>query len=898
MTERAAALRVRTALETALPGASAETVKLWSCRLCVVRYAHAAGILKEPDMLRACETFRNVPLFADELPFPDSFSPALAALSAVPQERWADPAFPGWMYQYYNIPEREAAFSGIRSKNKISQKHLPAATQLFTPDWIVRCMTQNALGTLLEPLPDWKFYLRPQTSLPDLHKAPETITVLDPCMGTGHILMYVFDALLAQCRHAGIPVGAAARHILTRALFGLDIDGCAVKLAECMLRLKAAAYDPALATEKLALHFHDFSHLPETASLYGSLLRPEQDTSDPALSLLARQYDAVITNPPYMGKNSMDPALSAFVRKAYPDSKADLFAAFMERCAELTKADGCFSMVTQQVWMFLSTYGALRQYMRHYTLQSLVHLGMRAFSSADVGTIVQAAAFTAFGREIPDFRTTYIDLTEQEDKEAAFSDPHLRYTCTAEHFAAIPGQPLCYWVSDAMLRTMQYPPLGSLCRVCQGMTTSDNRRFVRRWYEVPPGTIAFGCESAEAAAATGKTWFPYNKGGRNRRWYGNHTHVVNYRNGGEALRAFHAELNKVHSGGRLKNADMYFRQGITWSFITEHARFGVRWQPAGSLFDVSGSCLFPEEKDSLYLMGLLASGITPALLRLRNPTLNFQPENLKALPVCFDERRRPEIEALVRECIAIARADWDSTEESWDFRVHPMIQPGRTLAAAYEAHAAVCRQRIDTMQRNEARLTALFAEIYELTEEHFPQPAVTLHHPSEREAAAGLVSFAAGCFFGRYQLEGVPVLAENFLSPERFSERMQEFLCTVYGKEHLAEDLQWLTAQLGDLEKYYQSGFYADHCRRFHKRPLYWMAHSGRNRVVSGLMYVHRMGESPIPLLRQITLQSPCSLEREDYLARLQALAGERYDPDAGIAEDHKKFSGAFMAIR
>ncbi len=898
MTERAVALRVRAALETALPGAPAETVKLWFCRLCALRYAHAAAILKEPDMPQACDAFRNIPLFAEALPFPDSFYPALALLSVIPQDRWSDPAFPGWMYQYYNIPERETAFSGLRRKIKISQKHLPAATQLFTPDWIVRCMTQNALGTLLKPLPDWHFYLKPQTILPDLHKTPETITVLDPCMGTGHILMYVFDALLSQYQHAGMPAGTAARHILTHNLFGLDIDSCAVKLAECMLRLKAAAYDPTLITESRELHFHDFSHLPETASLYGSLLRPEKDTSDPALSLLARQYDAVITNPPYMGKNSMSPALSAFVRKAYPDSKADLFAAFIERCAELTKADGCFSMVTQQVWMFLSTYEPLRRYMRHYTLQSLVHLGMRAFSAADVGTIVQAAAFTAFGQEIPGFRTTYVDLTEQEDKEAAFSDPNLRYTCTAAHFAAIPGQPLCYWVSDAMLRAMQYPPLGSLCRVCQGMTTSDNRRFVRRWYEVPPGTIAFGCENAQAAAATGKTWFPYNKGGRNRRWYGNHTHVVNYRNGGEALRAFHAELNKAHSGGRLKNADMYFRQGITWSFITENARFGVRWQPTGFLFDVSGSCLFPAEKDSLYLMGLLSSGITPALLRLRNPTFNFQPENLKALPVCFDEHHRPEIEALVRECIAIARADWDSTEESWDFRVHPMIQPDQTLAAAYEKYAASCRQRIDRIRHNEARLTELFAEIYGLTEEHFSQPTVTLHHPSEREAAAELVSFAVGCFFGRYRLKGIPALAENFLTPERFSERMQDFLCTVYGKEYLAENLQWLTAHLGDLEKYYQSGFYADHCRRFHKRPLYWMASSGRNRVVSGLMYVHRMGETPVPLLRQITLQSPCSLEREDYLARLHALAGEQYDPDAGIAENHRKFSGAFLAIR
>ncbi len=915
MNERQIVRHVRTMLEHALPDAPEYTVRLWFCRLCALcclmenqllppAHDEAAMLSRMTD---ARHFFPGIRLFHDDLPSPSCLLPAMQFLRQLPPSAWrGHPELPGWLYQYYNMPEREAVTDRIHRSRKVSAAHLPAATQLFTPDWIVRYMVQNALGTLLSPLPDWQYYLPPAQPQP-VCKTPDAITVLDPCMGTGHILAYVFDALMAQFLSIGWHPETAAVHILTRSLCGMDIDRGAVLTAEFVLYMKAAAIAPRLARQVLPMQLYDFTALEQTvphASLFGSLLRQQpcgDGTVRKLTEALSARYDAVITNPPYLGSSGMDPRLSAFVRTQYPAGKADLFAAFMERCAELTSPAGCFSMITQHAWMFLSSYRELRERMCRCTLQSMVHLGAKAFSLTDVGTIVQVTAFTAFGRQIPGFRTTYLRLTEQDDKETAFFDPSLRYVCTAERFADLPGRPLCYWMSDRMREAMRPPLLGDSCRICQGMTTSDNKRFLRRWYEVPPGSIAFGCRNAEEAAASGKTWFPYNKGGRLRRWYGNHSYVVNYANNGEELREFHAEIRKAHAGGRLKNADMYFRPAVTWSFITDSTRFGVRFQPEGFLFDVSGSCLFPAQEDLLYVMGLLSSETVLEMLKLYNPTMNFQAENLKNLPLRIAPHRRAEVEALVRENLRIAREDWDSTEESWDFTVHPLLQTGAaTLSEAYARYAAQCEVRRDTMQRNERELSRIFAEIYGLAQE-LPGtvPAPTLLRPDPTDAARSLVSYVVGCLFGRYRREGIPVLPDNFLPPDALPQYLSAFLETAFGRETLAEDLAWLETALGEpLTRYCRMDLYPDHCRRFHKRPIYWLATSGWKREVCGLVYIHRMPQFPAAELCRIAGEQPPSPERDAYLTRLEAMSDTAYVPDDGVHANHSRFRSIFAAIR
>ena len=424
-----------------------------------------------------------------------------------------------------------------------------------------------------------------------------------------------------------------------------------------------------------------------------------------------------------------------------------------------------------------------------------------------------------------------------------------------------------------------------------------SHEFLRRWYEVPPGSIAFGCRDAEEAAASGKTWFPYNKGGKVRRWYGNHLWVVNYRDNGTELRSFHALLNQTHSGGRLKNADTYFRRAVTWQFITEADRFGVRLQPEGFLYDVSGSCLFPEERDFLYVMGLLSSPVASRFLELFNPTMNFQPENLRSIPFVSDRTRMPEIEAHVRSCIALAQEDWDLDAESWDFAVHPLVHHGRGLLAdAWEQHAAACRRREGEMQAHESALAGIFAEIYGL-EAPAAQAAPTLRPCRRDTAAAGLIEFAAGCMLGRYHM---PAFAEEtaFLALSEIPATLERFLAAVMGGETAAENVEWLSDALGmPLDRWCMTKLYPYHLRHFRKRPVFWLATSGRKHAVHGLVNYHRMGESPVPLLMQTAEQAAASPERDKYLERLASLAGERMDPDAGIPANHARFRSIFAAI-
>ncbi len=895
MERRRIVLQVRGQIASVI--ADAHEAKRWFCRLCALRYLAVNGLIASETAVPAGSMvlFEGCP---ERVPV--ELLAALDALHGIADEYWQNaPELPGWLYQYYNAPEREAAMQGLRSHEKIAPAHIPAATQLFTPDWIVQSMVQNTLGTLCGALPEWNYFLdAPDGGVP--RRSPETVTLLDPCAGTGHILAYAFDALLGLYSREGWDTSAAAERILTQNLCGLDIDPDAAAVCDFVLRMKAAPYLPDILTRRISTRFLHFGDSQEpNAAVYGSLMRP-LDPTCACEEMLAAQYDAVITNPPYMGSSGMSRELSAFVKVHYPAGRADLFACFMERCAELTRQDGCFTMIVQHAWMFLSSYQKLRTRMERCTLRDLVHFGTRAFSAKDVGTIVQTAAFTAFGREIPDYPTLYLRLTEQEDKERAYFDENLRYRCTTERFAVIPGKPLCYWITDRMLSNMQREKLGEHCRICQGMTTSDNKRFLRRWYEVPPGSIAFGCKDAAQAQATGKTWFPYNKGGRMRRWYGNHSWVVNYADDGAELRAFHAKLNKDHSGGRLKNADTYFREAVTWSFITDSTRFGVRLQPEGFLFDVAGSCLFPAPEERDYILGLLSSQVTMKILKLYNPTMNFQPENLKNIPLIRDKSHCPEISSLVRENIAIARADWDSSEESWDFTEHPLMQTGcRSLADAYAAWETLCNGRIARMQQNESRLHQVFAEIYGLPCHLDDIPAPTLTVPDPADAAEGLVSFLTGCQFGRYQISGIAPVAENFLSLAELPALLERCLAAVWGKNALADNLAWLETALGmPLAEYCRRELYPAHCRRFHKHPIYWLASSGRRRELCGLLYVHRFGASPVPLLQRIAGDMPDSPEMTQYRQKLAVLTDVQYVPDDGIETNHARFRTVFAAIR
>lgn len=981
-----------------------KTAELWFVRLTALRFLEANRWLPDgkelfpPEVPRTerilslCRMLARTPALADmfreSLPLPDAVTDRrgifMTQLMQISSRQWNKPELLGWLYQYQNAEEREQTSRRIRSHGRITPEQIPAATQMFTPDWIVQYLTQNALGMLRTPCSGWKYCISspPQTdavqeqltALMHEQRSRRTaeLTVIDPCMGTGHILAYVFDALMELYLREGAAPEQAAVQILEQNLYGLDIDAYACHLASFVLLMKARRYVPDLLSRPITLRLFHFSGLavpegdilPEyhtfaaqfaDAENFGSLLRPVPCAVPVPCGALSRmqelscvlsaKYDAVITNPPYMSSSSMNRALSAFVRRHYPDSKSDLFAAFMERCTELTAADGCCAMITQHSWMFLSSYEKLRRKMRSFTLQSLVHLGARAFSQADVGIIVQTAAFVCMGSEIGDYRTPFLRLTEAQDKEHAFFLKRNRYVREQRQMEGIAGDPLCYWISSRMHELLQRPKLGESCKICQGMTTSDNRRFLRCWHEVPRESIAFGCRNAQEAADTGKRWFPYNKGGKVRKWYGNHTHVVDFYRNGEEMRDFHAMLNLEHSGGRIKNEKMYFRPALTWPFITESSRFGARYQPEGFLFDVSGSCLFPQEEDAEWIMGFLASRVALEILRIYNPTMNFQVENISNLPLVMSEEDKPEVGRLVQENIAAAREDWDSHEQSWDFTVHPLVQEGVTrIADAFAVWEEQCRRRRELLRSNEQRLNEIFIRICKLEGEISPvvsMDEITLPPADLQRDVRELISFAVGCMFGRYAVSDFAPLAENYLPIKKLLPELERFLTAVYGAKTLEENLAFIAQVLTGKQEHAREAlaqelmqhFYADHCRMYKQRPVYWMTDTGRRHVCRGLMYLHRMdasqteliwrdaektavqlageiaevkhgiaaAESKVqcyPLNRRLAALEGREQELAAFLEHLGELSGMEILPDAGVIPNYERFRSILAPLR
>lgn len=652
-------------------------------------------------------------------------------ITEIPEEDWRDQVqIIGWLYQYYNTEPKDKVFADLKKNIKISAQAIPAATQLFTPDWIVRYMVENSLGRLWAEGhgkpddADWKYYLD-EAEQEDPVKAelekiraeykniqPENIKIIDPCMGSGHILVYAFDVLIDIYRSCGWGERDAAKSILRNNLYGLDIDRRAYQLAYFAVMMKARQYNrricspenqPNLAnfadvmgadTDMLSGSIRRFAEQFAFADTYGSLMTVTAPADiDTAFSdfmptfglnmrqfdmmmkiykILSQKYDVVCTNPPYMGGSGMNAKLSDFVKKYFPDSKSDLFACFIEKCGQLAKPSGFYAMITMHSWMFLLSFERLRNIVITDDIVNLVHLGSNAFEQGDVGTIVQSVAFVFRNSNVKLFKGRYIDLCSfnrwDEKKLSLLSNPK-DYFLSKDMFFKIPTHPYAYWASETVFKLFSSRKLGDTTEPRQGMTTSDNNRFTRRWYEVSVKRICFNAENSKEAMNSKKKWFPYNKGGGYRKWYGNHEYVVNYEDDGREMKAFHEELNKTSSGGRIKNKEYYFKKGIAWTFIALTP--GFRFSPKGFIFDVAGSTLFVNDELLEYVMAYLCSNVAKHFLRILNPTMNIQANDIKSLP--FIQKTSPVIKDLVLENVEICKKDWDSFETSWDFERHPLV---------------------------------------------------------------------------------------------------------------------------------------------------------------------------------------------------------------------------------
>lgn len=695
----------------------------------------------------------------------DDYMPLLLALSFtdkdgvvchlvndIPESDWQDAVqIVGWLYQYYNTEPKEQVFANLKKNIKISKENIPAATQLFTPDWIVRYMVENSLGRLWsEGHPDfdkskWKYYLdeapqEPQVAqqLAELRKGyaaltPEDIKCIDPCMGSGHILAYLFDVLMQIYRSAGYGDRDAAASIVEHNLYGLDIDDRAAQMAYFVVMMKGCHYDSRFLRRHLNPHVYAIQESGElttdalgrlgkqkstaralldgfkNAKEYGSILQPkvtlaeldalqeqlrEVDGASDMGSLtdqlvagqivnvlyplieqarmLVQKYDVVVTNPPYMGSSGMNARLSDYVKKVYPDSKSDLFAVFIERCAQMDKRGGYQAMITQHAWMFLSSFEKLRNHIVDaQEISSLVHLGLGTFEDLN-SKVVQSVAFVLRNNYTRGYTGIYdrlfetSGLYEDNAKKARWlCEGTHRYYAKQDNFSKIPGSPVAYWVSNKFREIYKDAELfESIADIKSGVMSGDDARFIRFWHEVAFPKFDCSCKNVAECVEHKTKWFPVTRGGQYRKWYGNIEEVINLYNGGYEI-AF--ENQKNH---RLRDSRYYFREGITWSMITSY-KLSVRYVPQGILFGNGGpTCFFSD--DAKFYLSVLNSKVAEYIIGVVNPTLNTVISDICGIPIRGYERKN-EIDSYTETCISFSKSDWDSFETSWDFKRHPLV---------------------------------------------------------------------------------------------------------------------------------------------------------------------------------------------------------------------------------
>ena len=636
-------------------------------------------------------------------------------ITEIPEEDWRDQVqIIGWLYQYYNTEPKDKVFADLKKNIKISAQAIPAATQLFTPDWIVRYMVENSLGRLWAEGhgkpddADWKYYLD-EAEQEDPVKAelekiraeykniqPENIKIIDPCMGSGHILVYAFDVLIDIYRSCGWGERDAAKSILRNNLYGLDIDRRAYQLAYFAVMMKARQYNrricspenqPNLAnfadvmgadTDMLSGSIRRFAEQFAFADTYGSLMTvtapADIDTafSDfmPTIGLnmrqfdmmmkiykiLSQKYDVVCTNPPYMGGSGMNAKLSEFVKSKFPDSKSDLFACFIEKCGQLAKPHGFYAMITQHAFMFLSSYENLRRKLMLKTTVNMAHLGARAFDEIG-GEVVQTTAFVMTGH-IKDYKGTYarlVDTVGENEKRDLFLSGDKRFAAKQENFSKIPGMPVAYWVSENFIRAFDRGiSIDSISDFTGSQhITANNDKYLRLHWEIDANKVGMG-----------KKWVYYAKGGDFRKWYGNIELVVDWSEGA-------VQYYKTNSTSNLLAEKYRFKEGITYTELTSSVNT-FRYLPPVCIFDKKGPSIVSVKK-LWYCLGIFGTKIAPLYFAILNPTLSTQVRDVKNLPIIVNGEIEPKIDEIVKENVEICKQDWNDFETSWGFENHPLI---------------------------------------------------------------------------------------------------------------------------------------------------------------------------------------------------------------------------------
>ena len=933
----------------------------------------------------------------------------------------------GWLYQYYNTEPKNAAFA---KNGKITKDEIPAVTQLFTPDWIVRYMVQNSLGRLfidkrknegvfadgrgldemtwdeaeekritaekhLAEQMEWKYYLPEAAQTKEVreqldkiqqqseYKDVRDIKVIDPCMGSGHILVYAFDVLMQMYEDAGYNQRDAAKSILENNLYGLDIDDRAYQLAYFAVMMKARQYNRRILNGETTCQVYAIqesnninrTHLKylgagmddlevktarvqveglldtlRDAKEYGSILKVEsynwellrrfvsaadagdQVTLDSAglevtvaqlLTLIdiaetiAQKYDVVVTNPPYMAISNGDARLNEYVKKNYPDSKADLFAVFIECCSAMTEQNRYQAMITQHSWMFLSSFEKLRKKLLRKDTINMAHLGPRAFEEIG-GEVVQTTSFVMRKSHVAEYKGTYcrlIDPPTQRGKEDMFLAGKNRYTAQQSNFSKIPGSPVAYWVSDLSFQCFAAGLLSSYAETKQGFKTGDNERFLRLWYECSVDKESFSGDKE-------KKWFPCTKGGEFRRWYGNFEYIVDWENDGYKIKNFFDSNGKLRS--RPQNLQINFTKQLTWSSISS-GNISFRQVADYFMYESKGPVLTPKIDFDL-MLAYLNTKVYQYFISVVAPTLDYSEGAVLRVPYVElrNDQINQQIMGNVGECVNLSRYDWDSFETSWDFQKHPLvplaherqeqessqfrssrIEKFGSIAWHYDKWAQECEGRFNQLKANEEELNRIFIDIYGLQDELTPEVEdkdVTVRKADLQRDIKSLLSYAVGCMFGRYSLDSeglayaggdwdeskyktflpdvdgiIPITDEEYLGDDIVT-RLCSWLKIVYGEDTLEENVDFIAKALGGrgsssreiIRNYFLKDFFKDHCKIYQKRPIYWLFDSGKQNGFKALIYLHRYTPDTIGNLRV------------DYLHKMQRV----YESEIGRMQD------------
>lgn len=865
----------------------------------------------------------------------------------------------GWLYQFYRTTEKEAAIGAYRGRGNL--RDLPAATQFFTNSWVVQYLVQNSLGRIwLESHPDSRlraempYYLDSPQHTPRPPLRPGSLRLLDPCMGSGHMLVYAFELLLKIYMECGVAPRAAAARILESNLWGLDIDPQSCQVAIFALMMKARACDPDIFAKAPVLHLcavQDSRGIPKSALRYtaagrdglqddmnqlffayhgagqtGSLTDPPRvdlaalqarfaevrkdrwpgdlfrmqarqralDRVWPLVQqteVLKGQYDVIVTNPPYLSR--MDRPLRKYIDAHWPQYNNDLFAAFLVRCFGLCRPDGYCGYMTPYVWMFIKSYEPLRNLIAsEKSVNSLVQLSYSAFEDATV----PVCAFILQNRKEED-PGLYLRLTDFPGgmdtmggyvrKAAADARQPWCYEARLSDFQQIPGSPFAYWTGGSVARVFrQGAPLGKVADVCNGLFTCDNRRFLRLWWEIAPDRIDFYCGDEQECRQSAHRWFPYNKGGSARKWYGNQDWVIDFADFGADVRAWRL---KSGQSAAMTGRQYYFQPSLSWGFVNS-SRFSARAYPQGFVFDIAGSSLFPPQEDRLYRLGFLCSSTAFQFLQILNPTLNCQAGDIARLPI-LEARDRAGVEKLVRENITLSKQDWDDFETSWNFQTHPILAAKETtLRGAQAAWQAKADARFQQVRRNEEAINAHFAALYGTgAPVAVPEESLSVRRADPRRDAESLLSYFVGVWFGRWRCDfWSPPAGHDLLVLDEAACCFASFLEARFGTGAPAELAPLLGSgkPLAVFRRYFTRTFFRAHCRLYRKRPIYWQLTAGR----PALLYLHGDLAAGIRQAAAYASEDPA----------LQALAAEPpcFDPDAGVEENFAKLKNVLRPIK